>query len=261
MSLTQAIFEEIHLYLSGKMSSQEREVVENKINQDDFLAQEIKLQKRLKEGMSARAYKRRFQAIAAQLKTEEAIITPNHPLKTTWTYMTVAACIIIIVGLWLLLYAKKEPSITKEAVVSTHKVIPKEIVKSSPSSIQQVIPNKINLANYLKKPIGFSSPFTEGNTLGISPSSFAQWETDSTDLYTGVMLLTQQQHRKALVLFEHLEKSKFEGVQQQAHWYKTLLYALKKEENKAIISCKYVIADKQNPYHSKATQLLKELCK
>jgi hypothetical protein len=265
MSLTQVILEEIHLYLSGQMTPDELIAFEKKLREDSTLAQEVALQKRLQNGLRVLAMKNKLKDIASQFsqfKNEDHLKQPV-PIRThrpmRWAYLSIAACTILLLGFWLIFHKQVTNNSTNNpmAVASIHNGTPKTVKSDSTQPSIQPIKEKsvISLATYLKRPEGLVSPFREDNNLGISPSSIAQWETDSLSLVNGVNLLMKKPTVEVIAVFENLEQSKFEGIRQQALWYKTLYYLSVKAYPKALILCKQVQTDHKNTYQNKATQL------
>lgn len=262
MSLTQIILEEIHLYLSGQMNPEELIAFEKKLREDSTLAQEVALQKRLQNGLRVLAMKSKLKDIASQLEKENYLKQPV-PIRThrpiRWAYLSIAACTILLLGFWLIFHKQVTNNSTNNpmAVASIHNGTPKTVKSDSTKPSIQPIKEKsvIHLAIYLKRPEGLVSPFREENNLGLSPSSIVQWETDSLSLVDGVNLLMKKPTVEVIAVFENLEQSKFEGIRQQALWYKTLYYLSVKAYPKALILCKQIQRDPKNPYQNKATQL------
>lgn len=262
MSLTQAIVEEIHLYLSGQMNPEELIAFEKKLREESTLAQEVALQKRLQNGLRVLAMKSKLKDIANQLENKNHLRQPlsikrNRPIR--WAYLSIAACTILLLGFWLLFHKQVTNNSTNNpiAVASIHNGTPKTVKSDSTQPSIQPIKEKsvISLATYLKRPEGLVSPFREENNLGISPSIIAQWETDSLSLVNGVNLLMKKPTVEVIAVFENLEQSKFEGIRQQALWYETLYYLSIKAYPEALMHSKQVQIDPKNPYQNKAAQL------
>ena len=86
MELTETLLAEIHAYISGEMSPQQKEVFEKQLLLNPMLAQELSTQRRIKQGLKAINHKKKLQEIHQELHNSGELpqINPNietHKIK------------------------------------------------------------------------------------------------------------------------------------------------------------------------------------
>lgn len=274
--LSQNIFEQIHLYLSGEMNEKETKDFEQLLQENAAVNEEFVFQKRIKEGLKAQAYKKQFQNIHQQLNAKDELIhseiNSSKPVfRLPWKYLSIAASVFIILGFWWI-WTKNDRISTVENDILTKNIppisTPKIIIKED-STIQAKVNKKIkfqsksiDFEDFIQMPEALNSPFQRGRLMGISPSSIALWEADSSTLVSNVKTLKQNpklQSTQVLERFQALQQSRFENVRQQAEWYEALVRLSRKELKEARKILNNIAFNKTHPYQSKAILLVKKL--
>lgn len=290
--LSEEQFNQIHAYLRGEGSPEERTAFEQQMNQNPELAQEVASQKRIKTGLKANENKRKFQDIHAQLKAagalpevivkptpveeeiEEEVATKVTPLWS-WSRLAVAASVILAVGMGWYIYSTSQPTPTQVAVTpeppntKPDKVTPKQETvnpkQETPNRKPQTgnpkteSPNfkQLFAQNFTATP-KIGSPFSSEN-LGLSPSLVARWQSDTATLHAGIRLLDAGRGRSALAEFEKLEKSKFEEIQQHAQWYIALSLLWQSQYDKTKERLEAIATNDKHLYQARAKKLLGKL--
>lgn len=276
--LSQNIFEQIHLYLSGEMNEKEVRDFEQLLQENAAVNEEFVFQKRIKEGLKAQAYKKQFQNIHQQLKVNGELELAHAEIKSSkqiislpWKYLSIAASIILVFGIWWIwtkndkISSDTNDKLTKNVPpISTPKIIVHE-----DSTIQAKVSKKvkhqsksIDLEDFIEMPNALNSPFQRGKTMGISPSSIAIWEADSSTLMSNVKALKQNSKLRSIQVlerFQALQQSRFENVRLEAEWYEALVRLSRKELKEARKILKNIALNKTHPYQSKAILLLNKL--
>lgn len=100
--------------------------------------------------------------------------------------------------------------------------------------------------------------------MGISPSSIAAWEADSSALLQNIIRFKQYPALNApevLSSFKALGESRFENIRQQAEWYEALANLGNKQTKEAKEILKKIAYTQNHPYQPSAETLLKEIQK
>ena len=274
--LSQNIFEQIHLYLSGEMNEKETKDFEQLLQENAVVNEEFMWQKRIKEGLKAQEYKKQFQNIHQQLNAEGELNrletkSPKIIISLSWKYLSIAASIVLVIGIWWIwtnndkISSDTNDKLTKNVPsLNTPKIIVKEDSTTQAKINKEIKPiNKIvDFEAFIQMPETLHSPFQQGKMMGLSPSSIALWETDSSTLVNNVKALKQNpksQNSQLLERFQALQQSRFENVRHEAEWYEALVRLSRKELKEARKILKNIALNKTHPYQSKAILLLKKL--
>ena len=295
--LSEELFNQIHAYLRGEGSPEERTAFEQQMNQNPELAQEVASQKRIKAGLKANENKRKFQDIHAQLKAagalpevvvqptlieeevEEEVTAKVTPLWN-WGRFAVAAGVILAVSIGWYIYSNSEPTQTEVAITPETDGRPRptpkpDTVSPKPETTNpkpETVNPKPETVNPKPEPPNFKqlfaqnfsatpkigSPFSSEN-LGVSPSLVARWQSDTATLHAGIRLLDAGRGRSALAEFEKLGKSKFEEIQQHAQWYIALSLLWQSQYEKTKERLDAIVANDKHLYQARAKKLLEKL--
>lgn len=289
MKLSEQTFHEIHQYLSGRGTPEERAAFESRMNADQELAQEVASQRRIRNGLKANEYKKLFRDIHAELQLEGALpnarqaddrkILPIAPERRSnawvrWPYLAAAASVLLAVGLvWYFNATPKNSQVASDIsdvpVVqdTTQQVEPKETGDTAKTEVpakQQVkpAPASVNIseffATYFDPEATIDSPFAS-DKLGVSPSSIAQWRSDTAHVQQGIRYLAKREAALALQEFGQVETSRFRQLKSVTSWYKALAYLQQNDLKNCKAQLEIVLADPENIYHKKAGDLLAKI--
>jgi hypothetical protein len=278
MELSEETFNEIHRYLSGAGTQEERADFERRLETDEILAAEVRTQRRIRSGLKANEYKKLFKEIHAELQSEGALPINPQPgekreISIWWPYMAAAASVLLAIGLiWYFNstpkntpIASETPPIEKPAIQdtsiriepaktpdTTKTITPKE--KPARPTAPNVIKSDF-FADYFNANVTLESPFPK-EKLGISPSAFRQWRSDTAHVYEGVRYLAQLESKLALQELAQVENSRFSQVKIQTEWYIALAYLQQNDLKNCKEQLKKVIANPENTYSRQAMELL-----
>ncbi|MFN8348802.1 MAG: hypothetical protein U0X91_27635 [Spirosomataceae bacterium] len=283
--ISEELFNQIHAYLRGEGSPEERTAFEQQMNQNPELTQEVASQKRIKTGLKANENKRKFQDIHAQLKAAGALpqvvvqptlieeeIEEQAAVKVTplwsWGRLAIAASVMLAVSVGWYIYSNSEPTQPEVAVTpeppnnKPDTVSPKqETVNPKPETVnpKPEPPNfkQLFAQNFSASP-KIGSPFSSEN-FGVSPSLVARWQADTATLHAGIRLLDAGLGRSALAELEKLEKSKFEEIQQHAQWYIALSLLWQNQYEKTKERLDAIVANDKHLYQARAKRLLEKI--
>ncbi|SEJ85066.1 hypothetical protein SAMN05216327_12528 [Dyadobacter sp. SG02] len=290
MELSEETFHEIHQYLSGQGTPDDRAAFENRMNADKELTEEVASQRRIRNGLKANEYKALFKDIHAQLKSEGALpdnpqpenddvkvvpLAPHSPKENArWRYLAAAASVLIAVGLvWYFNSGPKSTEVasdTPETPVvkdTATQVLPEERPDTTKTNAPvqqpaQPAPARVNasefFATYFDPNATLESPFSQ-EKLGVSPSAIAQWRSDTARVQQGIRYLAKQNAALALQEFDQVETSRFQQLKGTANWYKALAYLQQNDLKNCEAQLKKVIADPENTYHKQAGKLLAKI--
>ncbi len=280
--LSQEIFEQIHLYLSGQMDENTRADFEKLLQENPEMQEEFLIQKRIKEGLKAQHYKVQFQNIHQQLSNEGVLNRSTKDsskaiVKMPWKYISIAASVVFLFGFWWFwsndkseISVKNQDSFAKHTKPSVKKPDLAQEKQDTSNKTVGKVPQKhvlestvVAYEKYVKIPT-ISSPFQQGKMMGISPSSIAAWEADSSALLQNIKRFKQYPALNApevLSSFKALGESRFENIRQQAEWYEALANLGNKQTKEAKEILKRIASTQNHPYQSSAETLLKEIQK
>ncbi|MDF7821824.1 hypothetical protein P1X15_29675 [Runella sp. MFBS21] len=292
MELNEKTFEQIHAYLRGEGTEEERMEFEQRIIQDPQLAEEVTAQQRIKSGLKANKHKQRFAEIHAQLESEGALPTwevvasptevPEVPVKPLsqprplWRYWAAAASVIIVAGVGWYIYTLQDttphlashPDTTAPSDTTTIPRANQETPEpaspkpsSTPATPKTITPDyKALFAQNFSRTPSIGSPFST-EKLGVNPTMVARWQADTAALHEGIRLLDAGRGRSALVEFQKVEKSRFEELRQHGEWYVALALLWQSEYGQTRERLRTISTSEQHFYQTKAKNLLAKIDK
>jgi len=289
MELSEEAFQEIHRYLSGESTPEERADFEKRMQADAALAQEVATQRRIRNGLKANEYKNLFRDIHAELQREGALadraerekgkivpLLPESRFAMRWPYVAAVASILVAAG--LLWYFNSQPESTP--IASDTPVVEKpttpDTLRSAPStakpeSVKTTAPKPIKpqaapantakpdfFAEYFYEKPALESPFSK-EKLGLSPSAFRQWQSDTAHVHQGIRYLGVHDAALALQELKQVETSRFPQIKGTAEWYIALAYLQQNDLKNCVEQLKKVAADAENPNSKQAAELLAKM--
>lgn len=281
MDLSQEIFHKIHRYLSGNDTPFEREAFEAQMRSDTDLAAEVATQRKIRDGLKANEYKKLFKGIHAELENDGALeaaaadpdARPVRPL-VRWPYFAAAASIALAMGaLWYVNSGKAPAPVAHQTPVvqipaprdttteTPHAPSPDSGTKTSPKRHKKAVnapaatPTDQLFVAYFKPNVELQSPFSK-EKLGLSPSAYRQWRSDTAYVHQGVRLLAQGDGGLALQELQLAENSKYAQVKHAASWYMALAYLQQNDPDRAQEQLKKIIAESDHAYQHQAVELL-----
>lgn len=288
MELSEETFHEIHQYLSGSGTPEERLAFERRMHADPDLADEVTSQRRIRNGLKANEYKKVFRDIHAQLQNEGALPgnVRDDQVKTVplvsgraanaarWPYLAAAASVLIAIGVvWyfnqstvVAPVASDTPTIpaAKDTAVPAQHQVPGDTAgNDAPAEkLRTQEPATMNadafFARYFNPDAVLESPFSK-DKLGLSPSALAQWRSDTAHVRQGIRYLASRQAQQALQAFNHAETGRFPQLKGVAAWYQALAYLQQNDLKNCRSQLKKVIADPENSYRKQAQELLSKI--
>ena len=291
MELSEETFHEIHQYLSGQGTPEERAAFEGRMNADTELASEVASQRRIRNGLKANEYKKFFKDIHTQLQSEGALpanpqagndeakivpLVPENHSKTgvRWPYLAAAASVLIAVGLvWYFNFTPENTQVASDTPATptvqdttTTQAKPGEIPdtakNNAPVQPAKPAPASVNanefFAAYFDPRVEIDNPFSQ-EKLGVSPSAMAQWRSDTARVQQGIRYLAKREAALALQEFGQVETSRFRQLKSVASWYKALAYLQQNDLKNCKKQLKTVMADPDNAYSKQAAELLAKI--
>lgn len=292
MELSEEAFHEIHQYLSGEGTPEARADFEKRMQADEALAHEVATQRRIRNGLKANEYRNLFRDIHAELQREGALadhasqddqddgkivpLLPESRFAMRWPYVAAAASILVAAG--LIWYFNSQPESTpiasdtpvaeKPAAPDTLRQIPPAAKPDSlktttpkPKKPQPAPANTVKpdfFADYFNEKPALESPFSK-EKLGLSPSAFRQWRSDTAHVHQGVRYLGTHDAALALQELKQVETSRFPQVKGTAEWYIALAYLQQNDLKNCMEQLKKVAADAENPNNKQAAELLTKI--
>jgi hypothetical protein len=293
MELSEEAFHEIHQYLSGEGTPEDRADFEARMQADEALALEVATQRRIRNGLKANEHKNLFRDIHAQLQSEgmlngdsgndeqkEEKIVPlalAGRFAVRWPYAAAAASILLAVGLiWYFNsqpestpIASETPAVEKpsapdtaQAIQPTAKPDSAEAVppaqKKQPQASPANTPEKDLFAEYFDEKPVFESPFSK-EKLGMSPSAFRQWQSDTAHVQQGIRYLSAHDAQLALQELKQVETSRFPQVKGLSEWYIALAYLQQNDLKNCVEQLKKIAANPDHANGKQATELLTKI--
>lgn len=290
MELSEETFHEIHQYLSGGGTPEGRADFEKRMHADEALANEVATQRRIRNGLKANEYKNLFKDIHTQLQNEGVLpastgqddpeqgkTIPLHPEgrpTLRWPYIAAAASILVALGLvWYFNslpenapIASDVPAAEKPADTVTQmqpEVKPGNaktppIEQKKPKTVPATVDKTDFFADYFDEKVELESPFSK-EKLGLSPSAFRQWRSDTAHVHQGIRFLAAHDSEMALQELRQVETSRFPQVKGIAGWYIALAYLQQNDLKNCVEELKKVVADPENPNSKQAATLLAKI--
>lgn len=292
MELSEETFNEIHQYLSGEGTPEERADFEKRMQADEALAHEVATQRRIRLGLIANEYKKLFRDIQAELQREGALggnaeqadqeetdivpLLPEGRSAIRWPYAAAAASIFLAAG--LLWYFNSQPEstpIASDTPVAVKPAVPDTLLPAQPTtrpdSVKVIKPKPKKpqappanthesdfFAEYFSEIPILESPFSK-EKLGLSPSAFRQWRSDTAHVHQGIRYLAAHDAVSALQELIQLENSPFPQVKGTAEWYIAMAYLQQNDLQNCVEQLKKVAADAGNPNNKRAAALLTKI--
>lgn len=289
MELSEEAFHEIHQYLSGEGTPEARVDFEKRMRADEALAREVATQRRIRNGLKANEYRTLFRDIHAELEREGALagnddqegskvipLIPESRFAMRWPYVAAAASILVVTG--LLWYFNSQPESTP--IASDTPVVEKP---AAPDTLRQILPaakpdtGKTTtpkpkkpqpapahtaqpdfFAEYFNEKLTLESPFSK-EKLGLSPSAFRQWRSDTAHVHQGVRHLSAHDAALALQELKQVETSRFPQLKGTAEWYIALAYLQQNDLKNCVEQLRKVAANTENPNSKRAAELLTKI--
>lgn len=290
MELSEEAFHEIHQYLSGGGTPEEHADFEKRMRADEALAREVEVQRRIRNGLKANEYKNLFKDIHAQLEKDGALpvgenapeqgkaipLNPDRP-AVRWPYIAAAASIIVAIGLVWYFNSLPESIPVASDVPATEKPTETDTVKQTqpalkPDTVKTAAPQARKkpktppanvdrsdfFADYFDEKVELESPFPK-DKLGLSPTAFKQWRSDTAHVHQGVRSLAARDSETALQELKQVETSRFPQVRSTAAWYIALAYLQQNDLKNSAEQLKKVAADPENQNSKQAAELLAKI--
>ncbi|GGN11574.1 hypothetical protein GCM10010967_54370 [Dyadobacter beijingensis] len=286
-------FQEIHQYLGGQGTPDERAAFEQRMLADEALATEVALQRRIRNGLKVNEYKKLFKGIHADLQREGALPTDDNPTETpslspvkavkpignrpAWAYFAAAASILLAIGLvWYFNASPETAPVASETPATQTPVapdpaspdlpaeksdpgkVPTPKRKQQPQRAPLPIDNAAFFAQYFDPDVTLESPFSKEKP-GLSPSAFRQWRTDTTHVYAGIRLLAQREGAQALQELQQAETSRYPQARHAAEWYIALAYLQQGDLPKCKAQLEKISADPGHIYGKQVVELLAKI--
>jgi hypothetical protein len=292
MELPEETFDDIHQYLSGGGTPEARTDFEKRMRADDALAREVAAQRRIRNGLKANEYKSLFKDIHAQLQNDGMLPAGDTPEQgrtiplnredrpaVRWPYIAAAASVLVAIGLVWYFNSQRQgipvasdiPTAEKPAetdtinVKQTSPAAKPDTVKAPPPEEQkkpQTPPANVDrtdfFAGYFNENVELDSPFSK-EKLGLSPSAFKQWQSDTAHVRQGVRSLAARASETALQELKQVETSRFPQVKNAARWYIALAYLQQNDLQNCVEQLKKVAADPENQNNKMAAELLAKI--
>jgi hypothetical protein len=259
---------------------------------DQALAGEVAAQRRILNGLKANEYKNLFKDIHAQLENDGALPTsageddpeqgkiiplnPESRISGRWRYIAAAASILLAISLiWYFNslptstpVASDVPAVEKPAATDTVTIkyrprckagYCKNAAPAKGRKSRKQTPANVDrtdfFADYFNENIELESPFSK-EKLGLSPSAFKQWRSDTAHVQQGVRLLAARDSETALQELKQVETSRFPQVRGVAGWYIALAYLRQNDLKNCVEQLEKVAADPENQNSKQAAELL-----
>lgn len=292
MELSEETFHEIHRYLGGEGTPEERTAFEQRMQADEALAMEVATQRRIRNGLRANEYKNLFKDIHAQLQDEGALpviggknndehgkiipFIPENRSASRWPYFAAAVSILVAAG--LIWYFNSQP---KESPIASDVPVPaKPTARDTASQVRPAVkPDTLKttrpkqkkpqtpradldktdfFAAYFDEKVELESPFSKEKP-GLSPSAFRQWQSDTAHVHQGVRYLAARDGEQALRELKQVETSRFPQVKSAADWYIALAYLQRNDLENCVEQLKKVAANPDNTNSKRAAELLAKI--
>lgn len=277
-------FNKIHQFLRQELSIEERKTFENEVNKNPVLMKAVATQRRIKVGLKVNNYKAQFKAIHTKLQNENALpdlefenyqseakIIKVSSNKSFVKYSALAASIILLIGVGLFLFTKKE---TNEQLAKQNTFIKgrDKDEKNIITPIDKQSKEQLTKKDIPKKGLDFQKEFAQNfdsipkiespfNTekFGVSPTKINAWEADTLLLRKGISLLVVRQTKAAIEILRKSENSHFKEIKSQSAWYLALAYL--QENNKDFLrkQLEKNIANKDLLYTEKSRKLFERI--
>ena len=263
MALSDELLEQIGAYLSGQMTSAEKDRFETRMHLDAGLRTEVTIQREIKHGLSVMAQKERFRAMhrdldgrglltnrpdssrpsAGQPLSADFVLTPTALPKRTlfraqWAYFAMAAVLVLVLGFGWVIYRNQA---TPQA----------QMAQNTPTCDAFFSPDLKPLPVLPPDPDRAAAPPTSVRTNA---------DPDSLRLYAAVLALRGGGEPQAAIdSLSVLSRAAPGHWSASAQWYLALAYLKTNQRQKARQLATQVAGLNGHPYQGEAKRLLGQL--
>lgn len=257
MELTNKLLQEIHEYISGRMDKDQKELFELQIQQDPALAEEVKTQRELKEGLIFLSLKEKYRGIHQDLK-KKGLLEPAQPLQAPLSEEP-----------------KTIPLPTTSATDSNNRQSTSFFVIFRPHLVAASFVVALGLGWYLWKtnadnkqnqqlyselfsPAVKARPAISSETDILGSAQNTDAAKDSVAIAEAIAYLNQDKSSGAIAILQNLPKSK-SYWHQVGEWYLALSYLKDNERSSAKTILENIVKTEGHIYQQEAEKLLREL--
>ena len=264
MALSEELLEQIGAYLSGRMTTGEKDRFDARLQRDASLRDEVAIQREIKEGLLFIAQKERFKAMYGDLDSRGLLpkslesptssagrpqsvetglpptLTPKRTLfREQWAYFAMAAVLVLVLGFGWVIYRNQagrqdqlaQNTRTFDAFFSPG-LKPLPVLPSDPDRV--------------------AAPQT-----GASPVA----DSDSIRLRAAILLLQRPETQVAIDSLQVLARATPGHWTASAQWYLALAYLKSNQPQQARQLATQVAGLNGHPFRQEAKRLLSELSK
>ncbi|MHA7057879.1 hypothetical protein ACWGOQ_0011705 [Aquimarina sp. M1] len=258
---------EIDYYLSGAMSTSEKQAFEERLRADTSLAEELKLQKDMRsiyedqkweEGDKKALQTQEAKQLQSFFESDEAVhlkrtikevVSENSsrsPQKAFW-FVGIAASIAVLLTVSLFVFKDANYDELYASYINLDE-IPSLVTRGENTN---VLLEEAQLLFEDKKYQETISSFASYHSVAasIDPLSY---------IYNGIAYLELNEYNNALAQFELLANSKTLQAK-KANWYVALVYLKQKKKRKLKDVLQIIIADRSNYKYQEAQELLEKI--
>ncbi|MBC7891611.1 MAG: hypothetical protein H7Y12_05300 [Sphingobacteriaceae bacterium] len=255
MELSDELLEEIGAYLSGRLTAAEKARFEARLQADSDLRDEVATQREIKQGLQFLIQKERFKAMHADLQqrgllddtdasetrpaetrpVKEVPLLKQPVVRPLWTYIAVAASLVLVLGLGWMIYQNRSDDRIRvaqnaQAFDAAFSAVPKPV------------------------PVAPSDPDRVAAPLPAAPSS-----PDSIRLLNAVGALQVQELPAAIDSLRVLAQGAPGHWSASAEWYLALAYLKADQRDQAQPLLARMAALNGHPYQREAQSLRRQL--
>lgn len=250
MDLSDELLEEIGAYLSGRLTVAEKARFEVRLQADPDLRAEVATQREIKQGLQFLIQKDRFKAMHADLRQrgllEETDASEARPgkeiplnkqplVRPLWTYIAVAASLVLVLGLGWVIYQNR-----------------------ADDRIRMAQNTQAFNAAFLAVPKPAPAVPTDPDRVAV-PLPAAPASADSVRLLNAVEALTQPEIQPALDSLRVLAQGAPGHWSASAEWYLALAYLKADQRDQAQSLLTRMAALNGHPYRREAQALRQQL--
>jgi len=262
MRLTEAQYELIEAYLKQELSTKDQASFEDDMKADAELRAEVDRQRDLRLGLRALGIERALERARAQYKmtvpTADSIDkkpTIVRPLFT-WRYWVAAASVVLVLGIG---YYGYQQTASRQADMAYAETLAAdatdELIKGFPSGGVPAETRTTFLDAFTNYKAGKYDQVID--QLANLPAD--KQTIHYKNYFLGLSYLANKQTTKAIPLLSKAREAPSSKIRLKADWFLALAYVKTDQKEKALPMLRRISADKTNPFHSLAQQVLRKI--
>lgn len=244
--MDEKLFEKMEDYIHGNLSVAEREQFEAEMSTDEHLREEVELHRKLVSSVETESLRQLLEQIHEENFESETKVV-SLPRRRSYFPMAIAASValLILAGWWIFNLQTSSPESVYAAYFTPAEGLPTTLGYSTNTDFAEGMVS-YKLEEYAEA-LEYWQPLVEAD-----PTN------DTLNYYVGVAFLADEQSDSAIDYLTTVVSNEQSSFRTSAQWYLALSY-LKTNQGEQAKPLLEDLADRDNPYQSRSSEILQKM--